>query len=141
MCIRDSLNWMRDVLGPMLKEALERAGEIDLRLMLSQALHMGDECHNRNVAGTTPVSYTHLDVYKRQGETGAFAAPLARVLAIGSTSGSDIVAGIVSGLRLQLEFERSDTPLQLRLPKAAITPPLRVPPTKPTISGQPPCGD
>ncbi len=75
------------------------------------------------------------------GETGAFAAPLARVLAIGSTSGSDIVAGIVSGLRLQLEFERSDTPLQLRLPKAAITPPLRVPPTKPTISGQPPCGD
>ena len=37
---------MRDVLGPMLKEALERAGEIDLRLMLSQALHMGDECHN-----------------------------------------------------------------------------------------------
>jgi hypothetical protein len=26
---------------------------IDLRLMLAQALHMGDECHNRNVAGTT----------------------------------------------------------------------------------------
>ena len=49
----ERLNWMRDVLGPMLKEALERAGEIDLRLMLSQALHMGDECHNRNVAGTT----------------------------------------------------------------------------------------
>lgn len=49
----ERLNWMRDVLGPMLKAALERAGEIDLRLMLSQALHMGDECHNRNVAGTT----------------------------------------------------------------------------------------
>ena len=28
-------------------------GEIDLRLMLAQALHMGDECHNRNNAGTT----------------------------------------------------------------------------------------
>jgi len=49
----DRLNWMRDVLGPMLKEAMEIAGEIDLRLLLSQALHMGDECHNRNVAGTT----------------------------------------------------------------------------------------
>lgn len=49
----DRLIWMRDVLGPMLKEAMEIAGEIDLRLMLSQALHMGDECHNRNVAGTT----------------------------------------------------------------------------------------
>lgn len=49
----DRLNWMRDVLGPMLKEAMEIAGELDLRLMLSQAIHMGDECHNRNVAGTT----------------------------------------------------------------------------------------
>jgi len=46
------LNWMRDVLGPMLAAAMERAGEIDLRLLLAQALHMGDECHNRNQAGT-----------------------------------------------------------------------------------------
>ena len=49
----ERLIWMRDVLGPMLKEAMEIAGEIDLRLLLSQALHMGDECHNRNVVGTT----------------------------------------------------------------------------------------
>jgi len=46
------LNWMRDVLGPILSEAMRHAGEIDLRLLLSQALHMGDECHNRNTAGT-----------------------------------------------------------------------------------------
>lgn len=48
----DRLIWMRDVLGPMLKEAVEITGPIDLRLMLAQALHMGDEAHNRNVAGT-----------------------------------------------------------------------------------------
>lgn len=48
----DRLNWMRDVLGPMLRDAMKLAGEIDLRLMLAQALHMGDECHNRNNAGT-----------------------------------------------------------------------------------------
>lgn len=48
----ERLNWMRDVLGPILQAAMERAGEIDLRLLLSQALHMGDECHNRNSAGT-----------------------------------------------------------------------------------------
>lgn len=48
----DRLVWMRDVLGPMLKEALELGGAIDLRLLLAQALHMGDEAHNRNVAGT-----------------------------------------------------------------------------------------
>lgn len=50
----DRLNWMRDVLGPMLRDAMKLCPEgIDLRLMLSQALHMGDECHNRNIAGTT----------------------------------------------------------------------------------------
>ena len=48
----DRLVWMRDVLGPMLKEAVEITGPIDLRLMLAQALHMGDEAHNRNIAGT-----------------------------------------------------------------------------------------
>lgn len=50
----DRLIWMRDVMGPMLRDAMKlNPGGIDLRLMLAQALHMGDECHNRNVAGTT----------------------------------------------------------------------------------------
>lgn len=50
----DRLVWMRDVFGPMLAAAMELNEDgIDLRLMMSQALHMGDECHNRNVAGTT----------------------------------------------------------------------------------------
>lgn len=47
------LNWMRDVFGPILRDAMKLTKDgIDLRLMLSQALHMGDECHNRNNAGT-----------------------------------------------------------------------------------------
>jgi hypothetical protein len=42
------------VFGPVLAGAMElNTDGIDLRLMLSQALHMGDEAHNRNVAGTT----------------------------------------------------------------------------------------
>ena len=48
----DRLVWMRDVFGPLLAEAVEITGPIDLRLLLSQAIHMGDEAHNRNVAGT-----------------------------------------------------------------------------------------
>lgn len=48
----DRLVWMRDIFGPMLAAAMESAGEIDLRSMLAQALHMGDEDHNRNIAGT-----------------------------------------------------------------------------------------
>ena len=50
----DRLDWMRDVFGPVLAGAMALNPDgIDLRLMLSQALHMGDEAHNRNVAGTT----------------------------------------------------------------------------------------
>ncbi|GAA2893815.1 DUF1116 domain-containing protein [Microbacterium esteraromaticum] len=50
----DRLNWMRDVFGPILSAAMSLNEDgLDLRLMLSQALHMGDEAHNRNVAGTT----------------------------------------------------------------------------------------
>lgn len=50
----DRLVWMRDVFGPILRDAMKlNANGIDLRLMLAQALHMGDECHNRNIAGTT----------------------------------------------------------------------------------------
>ena len=42
------------MLGPVLAGAMDLNTEgLDLRLMLSQALHMGDEAHNRNVAGTT----------------------------------------------------------------------------------------
>lgn len=48
----DRLKWMRDVFGPMLAQAMEVTKEIDLRMMLAQAIHMGDEDHNRNNAGT-----------------------------------------------------------------------------------------
>ncbi|MDR2922105.1 MAG: DUF1116 domain-containing protein, partial [Treponema sp.] len=47
------LNWMRDVLGPGLKKAVEISGGIELKSMIAQALHMGDEVHNRNKAATS----------------------------------------------------------------------------------------
>lgn len=47
------LRWMRDELAPALKAALALTDGIDLRGMIVQALHMGDECHNRNKAGTS----------------------------------------------------------------------------------------
>jgi hypothetical protein len=40
-------------LAPILGEALRRHGEIDLKSLISQALQMGDEGHNRNRAGTS----------------------------------------------------------------------------------------
>ena len=48
------LRWMEKVLYPNLSNALEKIpGGIDLKNLIAQALHMGDECHNRNRAGTS----------------------------------------------------------------------------------------
>jgi hypothetical protein len=47
------LTWMKDELYPIIKQALEIKGTIDLRVIIAQALQMGDECHNRNKAFTS----------------------------------------------------------------------------------------
>ena len=47
------LNWMEKTLYPILKEAIEIHGPIDIKSMNAQALQMGDEMHNRNKAGTS----------------------------------------------------------------------------------------
>ncbi len=46
------LRWMNDVMGPVLADALDAMDELDLRALLAEALHMGDEGHNRNKAGS-----------------------------------------------------------------------------------------
>lgn len=47
------LNWMAGTLYPVLKAAVDFAGPIDLKNLIAQALHMGDEVHNRNRAATS----------------------------------------------------------------------------------------
>ncbi|MBN1249546.1 MAG: DUF1116 domain-containing protein [Anaerolineae bacterium] len=47
------LKWMETDLYPALKAALRRTGPVDLRSIIAQALHMGDEVHNRNRAATS----------------------------------------------------------------------------------------
>lgn len=47
------LRWMRDVLGPVLREALALRPAINLKALIAQALQMGDEVHNRNRAATS----------------------------------------------------------------------------------------
>ena len=49
----DRLHRMRNEYYPVLRQALERHGEIDMKVMIAQALQMGDEAHNRNKAGTS----------------------------------------------------------------------------------------
>jgi hypothetical protein len=49
----ERLRWMADVLGPALAAAVHAGGPIDLRGLTGQALQMGDEGHNRNIAATS----------------------------------------------------------------------------------------
>jgi len=49
----ERLRWMAGHLYPVLRAALEKKGEIDLKLMIAQCLQMGDEAHNRNRAATS----------------------------------------------------------------------------------------
>jgi hypothetical protein len=49
----ERLKWMEKVLYPSLKTAIEKNGKIDLKNIIAQALHMGDEVHNRNRAATS----------------------------------------------------------------------------------------
>jgi hypothetical protein len=47
------LRWMNDVMGPVLADALARMDNgLDMRAFLAETLHMGDEGHNRNKAGS-----------------------------------------------------------------------------------------
>jgi len=49
----ERLNWMERVLYPVLQKAVDTLGSVDLKNLIAQALHMGDEVHNRNRAGTS----------------------------------------------------------------------------------------
>jgi hypothetical protein len=46
------LRFIADEVGPLLGAAIRRSGRIDLRAIIAQALAMGDELHQRNVAAS-----------------------------------------------------------------------------------------
>lgn len=46
------LRWMNQTLGPAVGAAVERMGGLDLKTLIARQLTMGDEGHNRNVAGS-----------------------------------------------------------------------------------------
>ncbi|MBK5108994.1 MAG: DUF1116 domain-containing protein [Anaerolineales bacterium] len=50
--VLERLRWMEEVMAPVLGKAIELSGGIDIRVLLAESLHMGDEGHNRNKAGS-----------------------------------------------------------------------------------------
>ena len=46
------LKWIEKTFQPVINDALILSGGIDVKSIITQALHMGDECHNRNKASS-----------------------------------------------------------------------------------------
>lgn len=52
--VYERLSWMEKVLYPTLNRALASMPDgVDIKALIAQAMHMGDECHNRNRAATS----------------------------------------------------------------------------------------
>jgi Protein of unknown function (DUF1116) len=49
----ERLKWMGRTLAPTIQAGLAKLGALDLKPLMAQALHMGDEVHNRNAAATS----------------------------------------------------------------------------------------
>ena len=64
------------MLGPALSGALQRGGPLDLRSLTGQALQMGDEGHNRNVAATSLFTRAIAPALVRTADPTAAAAVL-----------------------------------------------------------------
>jgi hypothetical protein len=54
--VQERLRWMEEVMAPVLADSIEASGGMDIRALIAEAMHMGDEGHNRNKAGS--VLYT-----------------------------------------------------------------------------------
>jgi hypothetical protein len=68
--VLDRLRWMNEAMAPLLNRALQKAGGLDLRALLAEALHMGDEGHN----GTRPAPAFWLLARPREAAREAVAA-------------------------------------------------------------------
>lgn len=50
--VHNNLVWIRNVLGPALEYAVKKMGGLEINPIIARSLTMGDECHNRPIAGT-----------------------------------------------------------------------------------------
>lgn len=49
----ERLKWIETEFAPAMDAAVKQAGGIDTKVLIAQAVQMGDECHNRNKAATS----------------------------------------------------------------------------------------
>lgn len=78
--VLERLTWMNKEMAPLLTGAIERLGGIDLRALLAEALHMGDEGHNRNKAGSVLFTKMLAPALVRQSSNGDLLEEVLRFL-------------------------------------------------------------
>ncbi len=78
--VQERLRWMHEVMAPVLKDALELSGGMDIRALLAEALHMGDEGHNRNKAGSVLYTQKLAAFIPRVAPNGDTAADILKAL-------------------------------------------------------------
>src|SRR3989304_5825006 len=75
--VLERLRWLSEVYAPIVGEALERSGGMDMKSLIAQQLQMGDEGHNRHQAGSALLARLPAPHLAR---TGARSDDLAAVL-------------------------------------------------------------
>jgi hypothetical protein len=78
--VQARLRWMNETLAPVLHEALVTSGGMDIRALLAEALHMGDEGHNRNKAGSIIYTKNLAPAISRLAPTAESAAEILQFL-------------------------------------------------------------
>ncbi|MEM2882902.1 MAG: DUF1116 domain-containing protein [Candidatus Bathyarchaeia archaeon] len=76
----EKLRWIEGTLAPALAAGIREAGGIDLRNIMARALHMGDECHNRNVAATSIFARAFMPHLLRAGLSSGVMEEVAKYL-------------------------------------------------------------
>jgi hypothetical protein len=124
--VQTRLRWMSMELAPVLASALMLLPEpLDLRSLIAQALQMGDECHNRNRAGTSLLLRALLPALLELDRPAATLAEVARFISgndhfflnlsmPAAKSAADAAAGI-EGSSIVTTMARNGTEFGIRL--------------------------
>lgn len=76
----ERLRWLEREAGPILGAAIRDSGGIDLRAIMSQALRMGDEMHQRNVAASSLLGRRLMPAIARAARSTADVARIAEFI-------------------------------------------------------------
>jgi hypothetical protein len=119
------LHWLATEAGPLLGAGLRAGGGIDLRALMAQALRMGDEMHQRNVAATSLLARAMMPGIAKVGGRHHAVARLAEFIAgndqfflnVAMAAGKAMVepAGGVAGSTLVTVMARNGTDFGVRV--------------------------